>query len=138
MINIGFTGTQGGMTKAQYKQVIEWIRRSLYSYPTFHHGDCIGADEDLHHLVELTGEPIIIHPPTNESKRAFCKGALVLEAKDYLDRNHDIVDASNILWAAPSGMTEELRSGTWATIRYARKQGKSIVIFYPDGSIANE
>jgi hypothetical protein len=136
MITIGFTGTQKGMTKAQYRNIIEFIMRAKWGPDQFAHGDCIGADEDLHNLVSLAGLPITIYPPINESKRAFCRGGFVMEAKDYLERNHDIVDACNVLWACPSGMQEELRSGTWATIRYARKQNKPVVIFYPDGSVA--
>ena len=136
MIKIGFTGTQRGMTKAQQRNVIECIMRAKWGQDQFAHGDCIGADEDLHNLVRLAGLPITIYPPINESKRAFCHGAFEMEPKDYLERNHDIVDASDVLWACPGGMEEELRSGTWATIRYARSQNKPVVIFYPDGSTA--
>lgn len=137
-LHVGFTGTQKGLKKAQHKTLIGKIAVCLPARPVFHHGDCIGADEDFHNLLLLTGKEIIIHPPIKNSKRAFCKGGLVLEPKDYLDRNHDIVDSSDILIACPSGMEEELRSGTWATIRYARKQKKPIVIIYPDGSIGND
>lgn len=35
-------------------------------------------------------------------------------------------------------MEEEQKTGTWYTIRYARKQNKQIVIFWPDGTITNE
>lgn len=51
--------------------------------------------------------------------------------KPPLKRNYDIVDACDILLAAPRTLTEELRSGTWATIRYARKTGKKYLILAP-------
>jgi len=39
----------------------------------------------------------------------------------------------------PKGKVEEWRgSGTWATIRYARKVGKPVTIIYPDGEIQEE
>jgi hypothetical protein len=37
--------------------------------------------------------------------------------------------------ACPRGYTEELRSGTWATIRYARKTGVPYVIIFPDRTV---
>ncbi len=45
-----------------------------------------------------------------------------------LDRNRDIVAAVSILIAAPETDIEEQRSGTWATVRYARKKGIPVVI----------
>lgn len=76
-----------------------------------------------------------IHPPINPAKRAWCTGDFTYPEKDYLDRNRDIVNCTDILITCPSGYTEKLRSGTWATIRYARKIGKTVVIIFPDGSI---
>lgn len=59
------------------------------------------------------------------------------EPLPYLARNCVIVDEADILLACPKG-PEEQRSGTWATVRYARKQNKRIVIVYPDGTITTE
>lgn len=42
--------------------------------------------------------------------------------------------AYNRGYAAPKDFKEELRSGTWATIRYAVKQQKRVIIIFPDGS----
>jgi len=50
-----------------------------------------------------------------------------------LVRNRDIVDATDMLIAAPATRKEVLRSGTWATIRYAKKMKKWIYIIYPSG-----
>jgi hypothetical protein len=43
------------------------------------------------------------------------------------------VDATGWLLAAPRTKTEEQRSGTWATIRYARKLGRQVCLLWPDG-----
>ena len=98
-----------------------------------HHGDCRGADEDFHNAVTEKGIQTVVHPPDNSTMRAYCKGTEILKPKPYISRNHDIVNASEILIAFPSTKTEIQRSGTWATIRYARKQGKQVILIYPNG-----
>ena len=120
--HIGFTGTQKGMTEAQIKRVGHLL--VLHS-GVVHHGDCTGADAQCHDLALMTGHAVEIHPPTNERARAWKKGAAHMHpAKPYLVRNHDIVDAVQMLIATPKTATEELRSGTWATVRYARTQAR--------------
>ena len=127
-MKMGFTGTRKGMTNAQKLQVTEW----LLGQAELHHGDCIGADEQAHRIA-YRNLIITIHPPSDEKQRAFCTGAdIVREPAPYLARNHSIVDETDILVAAPDS-PEKLRSGTWATIRYARKMGKPLFIVMPDG-----
>ncbi len=70
--------------------------------------------------------------------RNFSKGDETRKPKPYLKRNHDIVDESDILIGFPSSEEERLRSGTWATVRYARKTGKRIYIIFPDGKVKQE
>jgi len=137
---IGFTGSQKGMTPK--------ARQSLYDLfmkvngVDFHHGDCVGSDEQAHHLASSLQYSIAIHPPENDEKRAFCQPTLdgrMFPAKDYLDRNQDIVDASTYLMATPNSYKERRRgSGTWATIRRARKKGIRISIIYPNGIVNEE
>ena len=128
---LGFTGTHRGMIASQIQDLKTTFK--VFYVTEFHHGDCIGADAEAHDIAVAHGIPIIIHPPTDARKRAFCHignpqlPIRQLPTKPYLTRNHDIVDASDVLFAAPHG-TEILRSGTWATIRYARKQQKRVVV----------
>lgn len=132
-IKAGFTGTQQGMTDIQ-QRVLSAILKRLGA-GEFHHGDCVGADAEAHAVVYKLGLFIVIHPPKDSKKRAFCYSlkTTILCPKDYLDRNHDIVDETDFLIATPKTKDEELRSGTWATVRYARKIGKRVHIIYPDG-----
>lgn len=143
-MRIGFTGTQQGMTEAQ----INWVRRtlaekSIYREKEFHHGDCVGADAEAHEIAYRQGYVIWVHPPVNESKRAMCQDhdglgqVHWLESKPYLERNHDIVEAVEYVIATPATMREKLRSGTWATVRFARKLKKAITVVYPDGTWRN-
>lgn len=132
---VGFTGTQIGMTEKQKEKAMFLF--GVLQMREFHHGDCIGADADAHRMMLLMhrGRWVIIHPPLNPSKRAFCKEGKILPEKDYIPRNHDIVDSTDVLIATPKTMEEELRSGTWATVRYARRRNKDVLIIYPDGSL---
>jgi hypothetical protein len=136
---VGFTGTQAGMSEEQRKAVTALLDK--WKPKEVHHGDCVGADEQFHKAAILVGcfygGPVFhIHPPSNQSKRAFCaaRNKVMHKKKPYLDRDRDVVDQSNVLIATPKEKTEQRRSGTWYTIRYAKKRGKPIFIIYPDGS----
>ena len=131
-MEIGFTGTQIGMTDKQK----ETVKKFLLSFKAarFHHGDCMGADSQAHDIAKELGIAITIHPPLNSSKRALKTGyKKLLDKKPHVERNHDIVDNCRILIACPKGNDEQLRSGTWATVRYAKKQKVETIIIYPDG-----
>lgn len=147
-MRVGFTGTQRGMTEAQ-KQTVESFLRSSGA-TEFHHGDCIGADAQAAYIAGEVGICTFVHPPEDQHKRArFVSGEVPTTFYDplpYLERNHSIVDCTDVLLATPKTNKEELRSGTWATIRYAirislRAQSnttKSVIIIYPDGSFVEK
>ena len=130
----GFTGTSQGMTKVQRASFRALVQK--LNVEVFHHGDCVGADAQAHNTVrKRTKARVIIHPPKNEKARAFCKGAsLTYPADDYLARNRKIVDRCQHLIATPAG-DEVLRSGTWSTVRYAKKIGRPVTIINPDGEV---
>lgn len=134
----GFTGTQRGMTPQQKGAV----RSLLAACSCLHHGCCIGADRDAHLIAVEYGIDMVLHPPLDPKKEASLplgSGAVMIwERKPYLDRNQDIVDETAALIATPKGYEEELRSGTWATIRYAKKRGKPILLILPDGALYRE
>ena len=69
----------------------------------------------------------------------YCKTTEVYmrKPKPYLERNKDIVDETGLLIATPKG-EEIVRSGTWSTIRYARKNHKKIIIIMPNGNLRFE
>lgn len=135
-MKVGFTGTQQGMTDFQiglfYKRIINLNPKE------FHHGQCIGADIEAHNIINyILGKScdIIIHPPLIEIKKAKITepfNGKTLQADNYLTRNKSIVDSTDILIATPKEVIEQVRSGTWSTIRYARKKKKRIIIIYPN------
>lgn len=137
--NVGFTGTQDGCTNPQRDRLADiFIVLRDAGCERLHHGDCVGADALADNLWKQCGGKTIAHPPSNPKKRAFCVADTILPEVDYIGRNYDIVAATQILVATPRGMSEEVRSGTWATVRYARKLHRPICIVYPNGSYATE
>lgn len=139
-MKIGFTGTQVGMTPMQLLKVAQMIAKNALTEA--HIGDCVGADSEFLQLVQLANTNKQFahikthgHVPLNPSKRVFGKYDVEHPPKAYLDRNHDIVDASDVMIATPKENEEQQRSGTWATIRYAKRTGTKLVIVFPDGNI---
>jgi len=133
-IRMGFSGTREGMTNGQSKKVadiIDWFRPQ-----EFHHGDCIGADAEIH-VIARKHEYIwmIGHPPTDDSKRAFCEFDQIRLPQEYKARDKRIVIESNILVATPKDPFEVLRSGTWTTIRYGLEANIPVLIVRPDGTL---
>jgi len=141
-IHVGFTGTKVGMSDAQKKTLLNWLkacRRFYRDYAEFHHGDCIGADAEAHDIATLVGFETSIHPPINEYARAFCTPSFgSYEAKEYIERNHEIVDCVRVLIATPQTNEEVMRSGTWATVRYARKCKKPVILIMPSGKVMQQ
>ena len=138
-MKVGITGTQVGLQPVQELQLTQFVQM----YPEYfingelHHGDCRGADVEVVSYLrkKFDSLKIVAHPPVISSKRAFFESDETRRPAPYLDRNHNIVDASDMMLAFPKTNDEELRSGTWATIRYTKKKEKYLVIFYPCGHV---
>lgn len=130
-LKLGVTGSRTGLTAYQKDQFAEFMKR--HQITELHHGDCVGVDKYCHdYIVEhYPTIKVVIHPPTDSSNRAWCKSSNSYQCKPYLQRNQDIVNKVNYLIAFPNTKTEQLRSGTWATIRYARKKQLPLVIVGP-------
>lgn len=139
---VGFTGTRKGLNEKQESLIVFFlttVTKATAEEVLIRHGDCIGADAEFHKLAQKAGLEIELHPSNLKEQRAFCKGAKVVhEPKHPLERNHDIVDSSDILVAAPGEVEERLRSGTWATIRYALRKQKVVILITPDGKLTRK
>ncbi len=143
-MKLGFTGTRDETTVEQHRSLIAWFTANV---PTeFHHGCCVGADEDaafvVAHVNANTGTKTkrVGHPPTNRSLMSSHKEMIAEEFREplpYLVRNRVIVDETAAMLACPKG-PEELRSGTWSTVRYARRLKRPITIIWPDGEVTTE
>ena len=127
--SIGFSGTRnGGMSFEQISTIIR-ILDSCGNYIIVNHGDCQGMDAEFHQLcIEYRNQHpdkkivIRIFPPTIQTMRAHCDGDIMMSAQPYITRNKTILQYSSMLIACPKNkVQEELRSGTWSTIRQAKK-----------------
>lgn len=139
-IKLGFTGTKEGLSNEQLRSI-----ESLLSYLKslaeleIHLGDCIGADDQVWKIAKkLNGIRTIGHPPSDSTRRAFNLYDEERPKRGFLERNHDIVDETVVLLAGPREDEEILRSGTWATVRYARLLGRPVYRFLISGKISRK
>ena len=133
---VGFTGTQHGVTAAQrYSLLFVLAKARVRGAKWMDNGDCIGADNTAGNIWRCLEGLLWLHPPTNASKRANMACDFASEPLPYLDRNRAIVDKCDWLICTPAEMFEQQRSGTWATIRYARKVGRNHAIVWPNGRV---
>lgn len=137
-MTLGFTGTRKGMTQRQRDTVLYLFRELQLT--ELHHGGERHADSEAHRLALALGVSVHVHPGPAFKLSHDCLGAdIVYEHKPNLTRNKDIVTMGvDGLVAAPRDRQEEQRSGTWATVRYARKEKRRIWHVYPDGTFKEE
>jgi len=122
----GFTGTRYEMS-AEQKAFLESEFTRL-NVTELHHGCCIGADEEANIMCRPLDIKTVGHPPIIMKAIAHCLVDYMHPPAAYMERNHAIVDACEILFVAPRTNNEELRSGTWATFRYADRIGQRIIM----------
>lgn len=135
--HLGFTGTRNGLTTEQMTSLHREFGSHAGPGTYLHHGDCVGADADAHHIARRHDLTIHAHPPHLTTRRAFTIADREWPPMPYLERNRAIVDACTLLYVGPGG-PEQVHSGTWATVRYARKRGRHIIIIWPDGHLTEE
>lgn len=118
VIELGVSASREGLSDIQKAFLLKVL---VGKTGILHHGDCIGGDADIHDILKAAFPDkwrIHIHPPTNDSLRAFKVGDLVAPAKPYLERNRDIVNPSNVFLAFPK--SPQQIGGTWSTVNYFR------------------
>lgn len=128
---VGFTGTRRGMTPQQISACERFLNPLMVK--EFHHGDCVGADYQAACIADEHAIATIAHPGNSFVMAGGHKSDIILPRLPMLVRNRLIVDICDWLLCMPGEMNEVLRSGTWMTIRYARKMHKSHIIVYPNG-----
>ena len=139
MRRIGFTGTREGMTRHQELTLISFLAH--HEHAILHHGDCIGADVQAHHIALALALDVEVHPPSDPKHRAFSlpqEDPRVHPPKPYLARDRDIVVASDILVATPKQSKWSQKGGTWYTVNYAFENDIPIRIIWPDGTVKRE
>ncbi len=128
----GLTATRHGMSREQRDALCNFLSGGTGN---FHHGVCVGGDEDGHNIARDLGYWIIGHPPSDPKLRAQVQCDEWRTERPYLIRNRDIVDETIALIAAPSEPEEQPRGGTWSTYRYAKRIGRPTILILPNGQI---
>lgn len=138
---LAFTGARAGLSTVQQQHL--WrLLRILYGrgFRTLLQGCAVGADEACALLAEQTGYLVEGHPSNVRSQISvpalICCDRLHRPAPP-LVRNRVMVEAAALLLACPAG-PEVLRSGTWSTIRHARRIRRQHWLLFPDGSLRRE
>jgi hypothetical protein len=125
------------MTSAQSAGVAQ----QLEGAEMLHHGSCIGADFEVAVIARKLGMHIESHPANDvpAHKVADAPADIRYPPRRAKARNQEIVNLCDRLVAAPRGPEKSnLRSGTWMTVRMARRAKKPIVLVWPDGTVEEE
>lgn len=141
VIIYAFTGTHRGMSAKQLERLFEvWgvLRPDIVT-----NGCCEGADRQLHGVAAAQDIATEFFP-SNPEQREWAESVqgimeVVHRVEPPLKRNRSMVATGRRgLVAAPYTVAEITRSGTWATVRYARNVNRPIWIIYPNGDLEVE
>jgi len=136
-IRVGFTGGRREVTDAQWS----WLEATLraigltsrvldVSSVVLYHGCCVGKDEAAHVIARSLGWRTCGYPSnlTNLISDLACDERF--EPREPLERNRVIVSMIDLLVAVPDSIEIEApRSGSWYTVRYAERVGRSVLIY---------
>lgn len=135
-MKIAFTGTREGMNEYQLEQLEKILteNRSFIVYGG--HGNCIGADVQFHKAFRRILDRntyLAVFPSTSKRTRAPDPrdASYIDDPESPTTRDHTIVISAGpggTLIAAPLDDNETAKSGTWLTVRYARKRKIKVII----------
>jgi len=136
-MKIGITGTRSGMNEEQRMRFRYHLLRVACEHVVteFHHGDCVGVDEEAAVMASNMGIQTVCHPPVDESLRAHHNSTIILGQKTHFARNRNIVDSVDFLFVIPYQDAWQPRGGTWYTHDYARKKGVETITIWPSEQV---
>lgn len=124
---LGFTGTrtESDVSPNRKKEIIDFLVENKDKISYVVHGGAAGLDTFIHDVCNKLDIPKFVRPAYIKSRLPGIYGQAL--PKDPLERNKDIVNDCDMLLAVPrSPNKEEIKSGTWHTIRYAKSLNKKI------------
>jgi hypothetical protein len=137
-MKVCFTGTQKKLSPKQLEDLES--RLDSLKPSALIHGGCVGGDDAADLIAAKLNIYRVIYPCNIPGKslsfellRARGKCTIYLPRMYPLDRNRVMVSVADFLIAYPRQEREYLRSGTWATIRYARKARLPHWVIGPSG-----
>ena len=156
---VGITGRSNDVPPPQWQGLRDIL---IYLHNAgardLHHGMCQGGDHAAHQIAVTLNDgmprsndrwQIHGHPGVNGRGEVWKRMpvddpfefATVELDRPFMDRNHVIVYRTRTLVALPrfpEGHGGSRRSGTWATVRMARRLGRQIIYVLPDGTITEK
>src|SRR3990167_1562556 len=128
-MRLAFTGTSHQpLTLWQRSALRDFLTARLASPLLAIHGACIYADAEFDAMCVELDVPRRVYPSTHPTKSALAQClarggriTVVTRPMDPLKRNPLIVHAATDLIACPRQSHEITRSGTWTTVRLARR-----------------
>lgn len=139
---VGLVANRSGLTYPQFRTVCRMFLDRAGTHPVggvevVHLGDGPAADTDFTRLARwMRPNPrVVLHSATLPAAEPPGLAVTVEPAATPSERNRAIVDAADLLVACPREAAEDVRSGTWSTIRYARTGKKRVLVVYPDGLV---
>lgn len=129
-LRVAFTGTQFGMTLYQ-RSKLGTVLLGLGRFQ-FHHGGAAGADTEAHEIAYDAGcRDLHVWLPVGKTWPPMQYTTIHHTGTGALRRNHFTIYGANLLIATPRQAKEIRRSGTWATVRAARKAGIETKVLVP-------
>lgn len=134
--NVGITASREGLSAQQCDALTKILHRLRCEFGAllFHHGCCRGGDEIGARLAREAGYFVVGHPPESNKLRSWVKCDYLMDPLPYLDRDTRIVEWSDFVIGLPQ-IPECSRSGTWYTIREARRLQRRLVVINTAGMI---
>lgn len=139
-LTVGFTGTRRALTRDEQFRIAGLIHH-LPEGTRIVTGACIGLDAFVAAFARREGRPVHTIVPADRSRvdphwRDHCTTyELMSKGTTFRNRNvkivGELVGPDDYLIAVPDHVEqapESLRSGTWQTIRLARKSGKPVEV----------
>lgn len=146
-MSIGFTGSRSGLASKQALALIALLRGLREAHVIIAHGDCTGSDDHAARIAYALKYRMDVWPGPEGKHAGLWRllgdqpGVTVHPSMGYRERDWYIVENSDLLVACPSGEeAAQKRSGTWATVRDARKilPRCPTIIVWPDGTVADD
>ena len=140
MKSVGFTGTsRRPVTVEQITSLVRVLGKlKRQGFTELVHGEAKGADTLANNTAKKMGYRTIGRPSSIHESRV--KTDLSYPPEQPLRRNKVIVLTTSRLIAMPHGpeVVGRAGGGEWATVRYARKAKRPVMIIWPDGTITEE
>jgi hypothetical protein len=151
-ISIGITGTRHKPSNKQLHSLgllMTTTLNTVVGIREIHHGCAVGIDETAHYIAKsIAGVMVYGHPGIGWNGESPYRMAIDTREFDglytidtYGKRNLAIVRAAQLLIACPRYPESDAlskRSGTWQTIRMARRATTPVILVIPDGRIMKD